>query len=267
MEEGPIPPGFDKPHRHDLNEILIVSSGQGHHVIDGHPIDFRPHSVCFVPKDHVHVMELDVRLAGWLIQFSDDFLGDDLVSRNLSYRALADRLSPTRTADLDGADIARLEAMMAMVEAEYRAYGAFNKQSLHHWLSLLIIQIGRAISRRPEADSANEQEVHFTQRFLTLLEENFARRHNVGFYAAALNVDQVTLSKAVGSALGKTTKKAIEERVILEAKRKLLYSRASIKEIAFDLGYVDQFSFTRAFRRLVGIPPSAFRDLTKLDHA
>jgi AraC-like DNA-binding protein/mannose-6-phosphate isomerase-like protein (cupin superfamily) len=267
MEEGPIPPSFGRPHRHDLNEILIIRSGQGRHVIDGYPIDFRSQSVCFVPKDHVHVMELNVRLAGWLIQFSDDFLGDDLAGRNWSYRALADQLSPSRTADLQATDIDRLDAMMAMVQAEYLAFGALNKQSLHHWLSLLIIQIGRSTRRAAEDEGANEHEVHFVQRFVAVLEENFATHHDVGYYAAALNVDQVALSKAVGSALGKTTKRAIEERVILEAKRKLLYSRSSIKAIAFDLGYVDQFNFTRAFRRLVGIPPTAFRDLAKLDSA
>lgn len=36
-------------------------------------------------------------------------------------------------------------------------------------------------------------------------------------------------------------------------------SEKPVVEIAFDLGYADASNFTRAFRQLTGVPPSAFR--------
>ena len=48
------------------------------------------------------------------------------------------------------------------------------------------------------------------------------------------------------------------ERVKL-AKRALLWSDCSLDEIAFQLGYAEQTSFGRAFKRSTGVTPQAFR--------
>jgi len=39
----------------------------------------------------------------------------------------------------------------------------------------------------------------------------------------------------------------------------LAHSDKPVSEIAFDLGYADAPNFTRAFRKLTGVTPSAFR--------
>ncbi len=43
------------------------------------------------------------------------------------------------------------------------------------------------------------------------------------------------------------------------AARLLLDSRATIASIAFDVGYDSDAAFARAFKRLVGKPPAAWR--------
>jgi len=44
------------------------------------------------------------------------------------------------------------------------------------------------------------------------------------------------------------------------AKKLLLESNLSIAEIAFEVGFSNQSSFTDRFRRIVGMPPGRFRD-------
>jgi AraC family transcriptional activator of pobA len=256
-----IPPRFVQPHRHELNEILIIRSGRSRHIIDGHVVAFRPLTLCFIPRNHVHVLEHDARLSGWLVQFSDDFLPTESIDRSWNYRAaLANQLGPARTLDLQPLEMHRIELMMEMMETDYLSPSATQGQSLRHWLSLLIIEIGKLSQNALAAGQHKMSEADIFQQFTAILEQDFNRRHDVGHYAARLNVDPLALSRAVGNILGKTTKQVIEERIILEAKRNLLHSERAIKEIAFAMGYADQFHFSKTFKRLAGVAPSAFRD-------
>ena len=61
-------------------------------------------------------------------------------------------------------------------------------------------------------------------------------------------------------AFDSTAKKLIAERLMLEAKRRLIYTRASLDEVAFDLGFKDPAYFSRAFKRATGSAPGQFRD-------
>jgi AraC family transcriptional regulator, alkane utilization regulator len=46
--------------------------------------------------------------------------------------------------------------------------------------------------------------------------------------------------------------------------RKLATSRTAIDQIATDVGYESHAAFNRAFKKLVGLPPAAWRTRTNL---
>jgi AraC-like DNA-binding protein len=73
----------------------------------------------------------------------------------------------------------------------------------------------------------------------------------------------VQLNRAIKSVSGKTASDLIIERLILEAKRLLLFSDLSNKEVAFKLNYEDPSYFTRIFRRKTGLTPTEFRSKMK----
>jgi AraC-like DNA-binding protein len=52
----------------------------------------------------------------------------------------------------------------------------------------------------------------------------------------------------------------INDRLLTEAKRNLLYSGMTVNEIGASLGYVDPAYFNRFFSRNVGLSPGRFRD-------
>jgi AraC family transcriptional regulator, transcriptional activator of pobA len=55
----------------------------------------------------------------------------------------------------------------------------------------------------------------------------------------------------------------IMERVILEAKRMLMYLEESLVEIAFRLGYEEYSYFVRVFRKTSGMTPTQFMKIYK----
>lgn len=96
--------------------------------------------------------------------------------------------------------------------------------------------------------------------FKALLDEHFIEMKSVAFYAEKLNLSVNDFSKKVKKQYGKTPSKLIRERLTLEAKRLLHLTYKSIKEIAHELGFNDEFYFSRYFKKEVGVSPKVFRE-------
>jgi AraC-like DNA-binding protein len=61
-----------------------------------------------------------------------------------------------------------------------------------------------------------------------------------------------------------TAKKYLEDRVILEIKRLLVYSSLSVKEIAYQVGFEDPTNFTKYFKSRVHMLPSEYQKKQRL---
>jgi len=80
-------------------------------------------------------------------------------------------------------------------------------------------------------------------------------------YATLLFKSPKTLSNIFSKHIGKSPLTVINERIILEAKRLLLYSQKSTDEIAQELGYKDTGHFSKFFKKHAGYSPSNFKNL------
>ena len=97
------------------------------------------------------------------------------------------------------------------------------------------------------------------ERFIALVERDHAIRHRVAEYAAELALTPGHLNWLCRQALGRSAGAVVRERLVLEAKRRLLYSDAPVSAIGYGLGFADPPYFTRFFRRETGLTPQAFR--------
>ena len=58
---------------------------------------------------------------------------------------------------------------------------------------------------------------------------------------------------------GRTAFALIQSRVLLEARRKPIYTAMPVSQLTYELGFSDPAYFTRFFRKLSGVTPAAFR--------
>jgi len=108
------------------------------------------------------------------------------------------------------------------------------------------------------ADKLEKDEL--MERFQSLLNEHFLTLHKPSDYAALLAMTTDNLAKRSAKYFKKTPSQLIQERLILEAKKQLHLTRKSIKEIAWNLKFGDEFYFSRVFKKFTKVSPQAFRD-------
>ncbi len=96
--------------------------------------------------------------------------------------------------------------------------------------------------------------------FKQLLEKNYCTNKRPSEYAIKLNISTPYLNECIKNTTGFSASRHIQDRIILEAKRLLYHTNKSIKEIAFELGYIDYPYFTRLFTKATGMSALSFRN-------
>jgi len=95
--------------------------------------------------------------------------------------------------------------------------------------------------------------------FLELMEIHFLEKTNTSFYADKIGISSKRLNQILKEKLNLRAKQIIQQRQITEAKRRLVRSEITIKELAFILGFDSMSSFSRFFKKHIGVSPSVFR--------
>lgn len=98
-------------------------------------------------------------------------------------------------------------------------------------------------------------------QFHNNLAQHFRKHHDVGFYAEKACLSPKHFSTVVKQETGYTAAHWINSQIMAEAKMLLHIRRdLSVQAIADMLGFDEQASFSRYFRREMGMSPSEFRD-------
>ncbi|WP_373786996.1 AraC family transcriptional regulator [Bacteroides heparinolyticus] len=107
--------------------------------------------------------------------------------------------------------------------------------------------------------SAMSRHKEIAWKFRDLLGSNIRTNRTPSFYAERLNITVAYLNEAVNAVLGTSVSRNIQDEIILLAKRQLVYTTDSVKEIAQGLGFDDYSYFTRLFTKVSGVSPTHFR--------
>jgi AraC-like DNA-binding protein len=97
-------------------------------------------------------------------------------------------------------------------------------------------------------------------RALQLVHREPARRWTVEELASEVGTSRTVLTERFNASLGQAPIEYVTGWRIQLAAERLRNSRASIAGIAADVGYVSEAAFNRAFKRVTGVTPGAWRD-------
>ncbi|MFZ4456336.1 MAG: helix-turn-helix domain-containing protein [Bacteroidales bacterium] len=245
------------PHRHDEEELIILTKGSLEHYIDFQLEVVNAPAVCYVPQGKLHKLMPRSESEGWVITYKNEFIPNSELSFYSNF-ATSSAIPLT-----GGMCMNRFSSLCQLINGEF-----FHEQcdmaTINHLLKALITMIlaERKTNLPNEASIKNNQQNTFNT-FLRILEENFHRAEGVQFYADKLNMSVRNLNLICKNNFDKSVSEIIETRKLIEAKQLLLNTDKTVSEIGYALGYNEKSYFTRVFRQKMGITPTDFRDKIK----
>lgn len=154
-----------------------------------------------------------------------------------------------------------IESLYSQIEEELTDQESSKEEMIRTYLKQLIIRATR-MWKKQQLGKLNDEpikEIEFFRDFSRLVEIHFRNKHAVADYAEILKVAPKTLSAKFNRLELASPNEIIKDRIVLEAKRLLCYSKYSVKEIAYQLGYDDPAYFNRMFTNKTGDTPAAFK--------
>lgn len=238
------------PHRHArLHQVLLLTSGAGEVTLDGTRHGLQPGCLVNVPVGLVHGYRFDPGTEGLVVTFAAEML-DETLRPPEGLLPVLSRPAVVSADDMLGESMHRLHAVFA-------ARDFARAQILRSLAGLLLGQIAQAQMRMQPTGVTAMPEV--LQRFRALIEQHYTEHWSVSDYASALALSSTHLSRLARAATGRPASALIEDRVIREARRYLVYTDLPISRIGYALGFEDPAYFTRVFSRATGVSPKAFR--------
>jgi AraC family transcriptional regulator, transcriptional activator of pobA len=156
-----------------------------------------------------------------------------------------------------------LDTVIEQIKTEIQRPGLAQYELLISFMKIFLISASRVkAQQQPESIPSSEatKEPFILQSLKEAIERDFRSKHMPQDYAILLNISSNALAKIAKTHFNKTLTNLITERIIIEAKRELYLTNKSIKEVAYELGYDDEYYFSRFFKKNVNISPQAYRE-------
>lgn len=253
-----------EPHIHEgLIQILYVCSGGGEVFIDGVKWAIEPPCLIVIPARSVHGFH-----------FSPEVDGPVVTAPQRPLEALAGVARPELLSLIRSpavlpvtAGSRRDEGLMPLflaLEREARGYEPGQIAAGSALLLAVFVQVERiGLTRQATRVVERSRQTAKVERFRALVEQHYKAHLPMERYAGELGVSSGQLARLCREALGMSPLDVINARLIHEAQRELVYSQLSVKQIAAALGFDDEAYFGRFFKKNVGSPPLAFRDMAR----
>lgn len=246
-----------EPHRHDHEELIIITHGKPVHHINFSAETLEPPVILYVAMGKIHSFLPDPETLGWVIRYSGDFIPE---SRFNFYSGFLDVIE--FRLDIDFCATTMNDLCEIMLREAAREPADF--VMIRHLLSAVLSRLESSARKKfLDPGVARSTQVITFNNFLKILEYNFKRPAGVEFYAEKLNMSARNLNLICQSVFGKSVSEIIETRKLIEARQLLLNSDLSVSEIGYELGYNEKSYFSRVFRKRTGVTPGDFRRQTR----
>jgi len=251
---------LEKAHRHDFYATILFTKGSGVHEIDFQKYTVEPGSLFFMSPGQIHSWELSSDIEGYLFFCLQDFYELHYVNQKLRNFPFFGSVNFPRKLQLNELELNENLTLFQELEKEYHAQDIMKNGLMLSLMSNIFIKSTRQFSRDFDhlASSASLSYFKHYQEFETLVEQYFTKEKSINFYASLMNISSKHLNRIMQTVVQKTATDVITERVVLEAKRMLMYLDESLVEIAFRLGYEEYSYFVRVFRKTSGMTPTQF---------
>lgn len=219
-------------------------------------------SLCFVSPNQYLQVKRTGKEEGYFIFYNRDFYCIQIHDQEVACDGLLfNNIHNMPIVALDKKDAPLFRDLFTQMEQEYQLQDSSMEEMIRTYLKQLFIRSARLWKRQNLDRQLVEQhnDLEFFRRFNLLVEEHYKQKHNVADYAEMLYMAPKTITHKFKRLNLPQPNDVIKNRILLEAKRLLVHTSLSAKEVGYELGYEDPAYFSRLFVQKTGETPSAFR--------
>ncbi|AWI27187.1 helix-turn-helix domain-containing protein [Flavobacterium pallidum] len=255
---------FDHLQRHNYYSLIWIKQGSGMVRADFAEYDFEANSLFAFSPYQPFLFNVKENFSGVIIQFHPDFYcihmhQKEVACNGVLFNNIYD--PPMTVINTEAETIFNMLLLQMKNEMANPALAQY--ESLVAYLKIFLITASRLkTEQQPKAAEAvsDLKEPFILQTLKDSIESNFRTKKSPADYADALKMNAKALARITKIHFNKTISELIAERIIIEAKRELYLTNKAVKEIAYELGYHDEYYFSRFFKTNADVSPQLYRE-------
>lgn len=248
----------NKPFTINFYEIYFITKGNGTFLLDNLHIPYKKGTVLFLPPDRRREWLVENETDAYVILFEGEFIerffNDNLFVYRFHY--FHNYNTPFHLKTNPDEFSAYLEKTKE-IKSEINNLISDSDHLLRSILYYLLIKLNRQYINQHQIKGELFENIEVL-KFIRLLDKNFKEKHLVNDYTQMLGISKTHLNKKLKT-FGKSASDLIKNRILIEAKKELLYSDLTISEIAYNLNFSEPANFNRFFKKLSSFSPHKFR--------
>ncbi len=242
--------------------IFFIEEGSGRYSIDFNEFEINGTGLfCLSPGQVLTVMAESMK-SGFEIKFNREFYCVETHGKEIACNGVIfNNIHKATFLQLEPNEVPPFRMLLDNMIRELQNPGKAHRDLLETYLRMFLIEVLRKQDERSIlTTNGNTEENRLVGDFIALVDKHFRKKRAVSDYAEMLFVSPKSLAKRLNAEGYRTPTEIIRDRIVLEAKRDLRFTKKSVKEIAFDLGFDDPAYFTRFFKKAGNESPLAYRE-------
>lgn len=248
-------------HRDSHYIFTFMESGHVKMMVDFNTIEAKDSTIFCVLPGQVHQGLLMDKVNGWFVAIQSDLVPDNVRS------VFEESLEGIYPLTMEKSWIEKFNNSAAILHSFYNEETLASKEGFSVIQSLLHAFIGMfafIYSKENSSQASGEnRSLQLTRAFKIMVRQNHKTMKSPSEYAEKLNISRGYLTESIREVTGKPAQHWIHQEILIEAKRLLVFTHLTVKEIAYELGYNDHTYFSRLFSKIEDQSPSEFRSTNR----
>lgn len=260
---------FDHIDKHNYYSLIWIQQGNGIIKADFNTYNFTPNTLLSFSPHQPFLLEAESPLSGLVINFHPDFFCIHKHHKEVAcHGVLFNNIYNPPFVNIDAKAQANFNMVVEQIKTEMQNPALAQYELLVSYLKIFLITASRLKTEQQseiQKERSDTEEPFILQNLKNYIETHYKTKHSASEYADMLAITPKALTKLTKAHFNKTLTDLISERIIIEAKRELYLTNKTVKEIAFELGYNDEYYFSRFFKKNAEVSPQLYRDTVGFD--
>lgn len=262
---------FDQIQRNNYYSLIWVREGRGNLHADFSQYSFDGNTLFSFSPYQPFQFEFDDAGECIVINFHPDFFCIHKHQKEVACNGvLFNNIYDPPLLSVDTATRDKFDMVINQLREEMQEPALAQYELLISYLKIFLITASRLKTEQQserQALQVENEEPFILQNLKNYIDTHYKTKHSASDYAEMLAMTPKALTKLTKTHFSKTLTELISERIIIEAKRELYLTNKTVKEIAYDLGYHDEYYFSRFFKKNAQVSPQIYRDTVGYNRA